>query len=237
MGKRSLPCFIGEFGSLAPAVRLPAMSAAEAPLGFSRPEGPEDISPPPAIATKSRSFESLSVAKMLQSKMLPTASGTAEPSSPTMALAVAALQQASADSKGDSDEDAIGCLMALSSSDSKRKAYDSESVPAPRRRLKMRMEPSPLPLGPTRNNKINTLAATPPQLLSSANVQQLKLLAAAFKLCPSPSAQQLEAVAQRVGLPVDRIEQWFTSRQVGIAPVSCISCSSLLPYLPMADFR
>lgn len=185
------------------------MSAAQPQVGFTRPEGPEDISPPPMIASKTRSFESLNVAKVLTSKMDPTA---ADPSSPTVTAAATALQKVQTESKGDSDEDAIGCLMALSSADSKRKADSWESMgpPASRRRLKM-VEPAPSPLGPA-HNKMN--AAPPPQLLSNANVQQLKLLAAAFKLCPSPTAEQLEAIAKRVVLPADRIEQWFASRQV-----------------------
>jgi len=186
------------------------MSTAQAPVGFTRPEGPEDISPPPLIASKTRSFESLNVAKVLTSKLDPNVA--ANPSSPTMASAAAALQKVQTDAKTESDEDAIGCLMALSSADSKRKAEAGESMgpPASRRRLKM-YEPAPSPLRPVQNNMH---APPPPQLLSNANVQQLKLLAAAFKLCPTPSAEQLEAIANRVNLPADRIEQWFASRQV-----------------------
>jgi len=52
------------------------------------------------------------------------------------------------------------------------------------------------------------------RLLQQLSTQQLQLLAAAFKLCPEPSAQQLAAIADRVSLPADRLQQWFDSRKV-----------------------
>lgn len=54
----------------------------------------------------------------------------------------------------------------------------------------------------------------PTQLLSNAHPRQLCLLAAAFKLCPQPTAEQRAALAQRVHLSVDAVAFWFHTRQV-----------------------
>ena len=43
---------------------------------------------------------------------------------------------------------------------------------------------------------------------------QLKLLAAAFKLCPTPTGEQLAAIAGRVGMDEDTLANWFQSRRV-----------------------
>ena len=43
---------------------------------------------------------------------------------------------------------------------------------------------------------------------------QLKLLAAAFKLCPTPTGEQLAAIASRVGMDEDTLASWFQSRRV-----------------------
>ena len=43
---------------------------------------------------------------------------------------------------------------------------------------------------------------------------QLKLLAAAFKLCPTPTGEQLAAIASRVGMDEDTLANWFQSRRV-----------------------
>lgn len=53
----------------------------------------------------------------------------------------------------------------------------------------------------------------PVRLLSGANLQQLKLLSAAFKLCPTPTAEQLVAIAHRVSLSAEKLETWFESRR------------------------
>ena len=45
-------------------------------------------------------------------------------------------------------------------------------------------------------------------------MQQLRVLATAYKLCPTPTEEQLAAVAQRVRLPAERLAQWFESRAV-----------------------
>jgi hypothetical protein len=55
--------------------------------------------------------------------------------------------------------------------------------------------------------------STPIRLLSGASLTQLKLLAAAFKLCPSPTAEQVHAIARRVGLTPEKLETWFQSRR------------------------
>ena len=57
-------------------------------------------------------------------------------------------------------------------------------------------------------------ALLPPTLLSGAPTGQLKRLAAAYKLCPTPSEAQLARVAARVGLAPEMAAQWFASRRV-----------------------
>ena len=43
---------------------------------------------------------------------------------------------------------------------------------------------------------------------------QLKMLAAAFKLCPAPTDEQLVAIAGRVGMDVGELGGWFERRRV-----------------------
>lgn len=191
------------------------------PMGFSRPEGPEDISPP-NFNVKTRSFESLSVAEVLQSKLgAGEEAQSSGPSSPPAQQAAAVLQSVTAlagaakedGAKSDTDETAIDCLMSLSTA--KRKAAEV-AAPAPRRRLKMRSQPSPLVPKPSPSPAPPPASGGrgPAKMHSGASVEQLQLLAAAFKLCPAPSAKQLAAIADRVSLPADRLQQWFDSRKV-----------------------
>jgi len=179
------------------------------PMGFSRPEGPEDISPP-NLNIKVRSFESLSVAEGLQ-KLGGAAEVGGADSSPRAAAAAVLQSVATDEAKSDTDETAIDCLMSLSSA--KRKAAEV-AAPAPRRRLKMRSQPSPLVPKASTPSPTGSGRGPPAFLHSGASPQQLQLLAAAFKLCPEPSAQQLAAIADRVSLPADRLQQWFDSRKV-----------------------
>lgn len=53
----------------------------------------------------------------------------------------------------------------------------------------------------------------PIKLLSGASHTQLKLLAAAFQLCPTPTDEQLHAIASRVSLEPAKLETWFQSRR------------------------
>ena len=43
---------------------------------------------------------------------------------------------------------------------------------------------------------------------------QLKLLAAAFKLCPSPTEEQISAIASRVAMEPESLKHWFHQRRV-----------------------
>jgi len=172
------------------------------------------------LGVKAPSFESLSVAEVLTGKLAGERFATGKlplDSSPRSQQAAAVLHsvtgsQTKDNVKVDTDETAIDCLMSLSSA--KRKAAEV-AAPAPRRRLKMR---APSPLVPTTENGAEARAASgrgsPAFLHSGATVQQLQLLAAAFKLCPAPSEEQLAAIAERVSLPADRLQQWFDSRKV-----------------------
>ena len=51
------------------------------------------------------------------------------------------------------------------------------------------------------------------RLQSGATLTQLKLLAAAYKLCPLPTSDQLNAIAHRVGVNHNKLEAWFQSRR------------------------
>merc|ERR1712087_357014 len=187
-------------------------------VGYTRPEGPEDISPPPLIA-QPRSFESLSAAQVLLQSQLGDASGCgALPSSPSTKRAASALRSVMNDTKDAPDDAAIDCLMSLSTSSSESKRKSGSQLIAPpttRRKLKMADPPPPV-LSP----KPMLAAATGGEmgrnvsLLSNASVLQLQQLAAAYKLCPSPSSKQFEAIATCVGLPSYRVQQWFENRKV-----------------------
>jgi len=50
-------------------------------------------------------------------------------------------------------------------------------------------------------------------LLSGATLLQLKMLAAAFQLCPQPTNEQIEALACHVSMPPDELHTWFESRR------------------------
>jgi len=41
---------------------------------------------------------------------------------------------------------------------------------------------------------------------------QLKYLAVAYKLCPSPTQEQVVAIATRVGVSVLKLTEWFQTR-------------------------
>jgi len=64
---------------------------------------------------------------------------------------------------------------------------------------------------------VGATASLPPskkRLCSSGvTVQQMKLAAAAFHLCPEPTDVQMQAIAARVGLPLQRVVEWFQARQ------------------------
>lgn len=190
-------------------------------VGYTRPEGPEDISPPPLIA-QPRSFESLSAAQVLLQSQLgcggDASSCGALPSSPSTKRAASALRSVMNDTKDAPDDAAIDCLMSLSTSSSESKRKSGSQLIAPpttRRKLKMADPPPPV-LSP----KPMLAAATGGEmgrnvsLLSNASVLQLQQLAAAYKLCPSPSAKQFEAIATCTGLPSYRVQQWFENRKV-----------------------
>lgn len=178
---------------------------------YERPEGPEDISPPPVVDKTQRSFESVLAAEVLHSKL---GNGTG-----MLQVERGALAPHTAE-KNETDDTAIDCLMSLSSATSgKRKSSKisaSAAHPAPRRRLKMRLPDAPPPAAsqPDVTETASDDYTLPLPLLSSATVHQLSMLAAAFKLCPAPSKGQIDAISVRVEIPSDRLQQWFESRQV-----------------------
>lgn len=185
-----------------------------------RPEGEEEVTPP--FVTKGRSFDALSVAQVLQSKMTQEempASAPKSPSSPTVAEAAEGLLHVQ-QQHSQSTENAVDCLMSLSVLASAKRAEEAEVEPsrkrpsqeqlhAARRRLKMRAGsiPSPLTARPR---------PAPPKLhpLSGASVQQLRWLAAAYKMCPVPTPEQVDAISERIQIPAASISAWFQSRKV-----------------------
>lgn len=191
-----------------------------------RAEGPEEITPP--VAHRISSFDSLSAAKALCNQLPVSFSPGPEadverpaPGSPTVAAAAAALHQVQS---SDVLEGAVDCLMSFSSHAAdaslmpppkKRPAPVSASASSTRRKLKMRAAPSPLSYASTSNESQHSASTMEPlSLLSSSNVDQLKLLAAAFKLCPTPSDEQLAAIASRVGMDPESLGHWFHQRRV-----------------------
>lgn len=115
-----------------------------------------------------------------------------------MSLSAAALQHAE-----DDGEDA----EAEEPETVSKKRPSQEQLHAARRRLKMRMASTPSPL---------TARPKPPKLhpLSGAGVQQLRWLAAAYKMCPEPTQEQVDAISERVQIPAPSIAAWFQSRKM-----------------------
>lgn len=82
---------------------------------------------------------------------------------------------------------------------------------APARRVQQQHERPQTPVGPS----VLSVSGMerPVKLLSGASIHQLKLLSAAFKLCPNPNATQMVAIATRVDITTDKLQAWFQSRQ------------------------
>lgn len=196
---------------------------------MARPEGEEEVTPP--YSSKTRSFDSLAVAHVLTGGMqhdmgpprLPS-----PPSSPTLTAAAEGLLDVRRQPSASTDS-AVDCLMSLSSlakrgrddSEADEEAEPKNKRPAPeqlhaaRRRLKMRTAGVSSPLARPGNSMRAPVSRPPPvQLLSGATVEQLKLLAAAYKLCPTPTPDQLLAIAERVSIAPDALNVWFQSRKV-----------------------
>lgn len=66
-----------------------------------------------------------------------------------------------------------------------------------------------------KRNLVDAGALPPAKRLCSTGVtvEQLKLVAAAFRLCPEPTDMQMRAIATRVGLPPERVAEWFEARR------------------------
>ena len=82
----------------------------------------------------------------------------------------------------------------------------------------MRTAGVPSPLTRPGNSLRAPVARAPPpvQLLSGASVEQLKLLAAAYKLCPSPTPEQLLAIAERVSIAPE-VRDWLAALELAEA--------------------
>lgn len=109
---------------------------------------------------------------------------------------------------------------------SARAAQDATGSGPTRRRLKMRGQPRGSKAAAAAAHEAAAAASAlepnylcvagidaPVAILSDASLTQLKLLAAAFKLCPHPTLPQMAAIGRRVGVSVDKLETWFASRR------------------------
>lgn len=196
------------------------------PRAFVRIEGEEEVTPP--AVQKTRSFDSLSVAHVLASAGLENAQENAPSGASSPSVAAAAMTLRNVQSV-DVLDTAADCLMSLSSLASPNEAPAGSSIKrereevhqsATRRRLKMRADIRPSPLSKSEaavseaGVPPSVRSPTPVKLVSSATPQQLGLLAAAYKLCPAPTPEQMEVIAQRVGLSADQLSFWFQSRKV-----------------------
>jgi len=220
-----------------------AAPASEMQTGFVRIEGPEEITPPIVRSQESWSAAkalcsqfppyappagcqlpvSVSVANDAALTDQPSS-----PGSPSLAAAAAMLQQVQSTDRDrlEEAEGAVDCLMQLSSDGTAKPslvqppkkrplaATAGAQVPASRRKLKMKASPLSQPSEPRFGASAIEPSMQPLALLSSSNPAQLKLLAAAFKLCPTPTGEQLAAIASRVGMDEDTLASWFQSRRV-----------------------
>jgi len=202
------------------------------PRAFIRPEGEEEITPP---CTKMRSFDSISVAHILQAKLNDHTAAVNErsaPGSPSVSDAAALLQGVSTSAKLDK---AVDCLLSLAADErgidtgsvmKHEKRPRSEPTPPGATRRRLSMPPTPKSSMRGMHSSEQPLQAIEPQeflitgmdkplrLLSDATLLQLKLLAAAFKLCPTPTREQIDAVAERVEMNPERVATWLQCRQV-----------------------
>jgi len=191
------------------------MAAVEEPIHM------EELTPP--LHHKSNSWDNLTVARVLQAgfDFSNMSQGT---NSPTIVAAAdhLGLMRNKDHSDIKSDTNAVNCLLALSH-------FGTYSTSAPPSAVKRKLDASPLTASSRRRLKMRSSEESSSQfeqlqlkeapkapipLQSDASVMQLKLLAAAYKLCPHPSAHQIQAVAQRVGLAPEQLTSWFRSRQM-----------------------
>jgi len=230
----------------------------------------EEITPP---CSKTRSFDSLAVAHILQAKLEVPSDGSPlrpdadagnpayqRPStdSPSIDAAAALLSRVHSTTGVDKAADCLMSLATLSAAHApaddiahaggggphisrKRQASPGGAATAQsstRRRLKLRGSATSPTYGASSSDAASAAAmhqhgmaqqqqqqqqysgyftvggvAAPIQLQGGATLVQLKLLAAAFKLCPTPTEAQMHAVAERVGLSPQRLEAWFQSRR------------------------
>lgn len=82
-----------------------------------------------------------------------------------------------------------------------------------RRRLELRSEAA-LPQPPQQRKLWVAAIGRHVSPLSCATLLQLKLLSAAFQLCPQPTCEQIDALARHVSLEPEELVAWFQSRRV-----------------------
>mmetsp|Transcript_43914 Transcript_43914/g.77406 ORF Transcript_43914/g.77406 Transcript_43914/m.77406 type:complete len:229 (+) Transcript_43914:368-1054(+) len=202
------------------------MTATSMDRVFLRVEGEEEVTPP--YSCKTRSFESLAAAKVLTNNIalgqaMPPPPRPDLPDSPARAAAAAGLLHVQRESS-QSTESVVDCLMSLATQskqepspsdvvDSRKRAAPEQQIAA-RRKLKMRAVGVSSPLARPCSELSAPPRPPPVRLLSGASVEQLKLLAAAYKICPTPTEDQLLAIAERVGIDSDALTVWFHSRKI-----------------------
>lgn len=123
---------------------------------------------------------------------------------------------------------AAATTLLVASREGGAQAEDVDTVP--RRRLEMHtspVRPANHVTKPSRARKVRPVQDGPDgasqtymQLggvrvatLSKANDTMLRLLAATFRLCPSPSSAQLRAIAHRLNMRPEQLTTWFESRR------------------------
>ncbi|KAL3910531.1 MAG: hypothetical protein SGPRY_009021, partial [Prymnesium sp.] len=205
---------------------LQGMTSDISERAFARVEGEEEVTPP--YSCRTRSFESLVAAKVLADAISkndalippPSPRAISPPSSPSRAAAAAGLLDVQR-IPTEATDSVVDCLMSLSSqpapdapplAESKKRPYPEQQLAA-RRKLKLRSTESCARLA-VPGDSTSSASSPPLRLLSGASIEQLKLLAAAFKLCPSPTPQQILAIAERVAITPEALCVWFQSRKV-----------------------
>ena len=168
-----------------------------------RPMGIENAVPP--RLGKSDSYDSLSVARILQSKLDPTAGSSLQANALTRCSSPV-LSSVSSSKAGNSPtiDAAASILRRIARCRAgKAKLHPRHSLAAFHQKPKQAGLPTLCIHG----------VENPVRLQSGASLQQLKLLSAAFKLCPEPTPEQLDRIATRVGIPKDKLEAWFERRR------------------------
>jgi len=167
-----------------------------------------------AVVSGAAPEETVIVTETISPGVTPASDGRASPSFSRPASEPPTLQRSALEGL------ALDSLLGISASHSSEPTAGSASRPTLCRTASemagihslMGLASSP---STAKRSLVDTGSTLPPskKLCSTdVTVEQLKLVAAAFHLCPEPTDTQMQAIATRVGLAPERVAAWFAAR-------------------------